>query len=1040
MTRNDSPRNMTLVAEDLRALLERDFTNHQLEPGKKQTVNRTFYRKAIGLDWWNKSSETESVFDEFDERVRIAIHRNAEELAEMEAWLRDRSAEHTLDFQSDRVSRRQFGDAFGLDIRKIDPEEPEISQLLFRWDKELSASGYRPDKNAVRLLKVQMSRKPPVAFRSLFKVRETKDIERRTAEILEELLDDDYQNDRLVVLQSGLISREHYAGRLGMGRAAMTHYRPLFLRYEVLLGGLNERYEAELPVMEAWLDDQIDKGELGFRGGKFNRMQFCERFSIKFQGQLTAHPLLKKLVFSTDKRLREMGYRPGVAQDEIKSIQALLIDPLLNRDKLRINQAHLSKESGIARNRLSRTPFRGLILEAERIVLEKIKADPMKIFKHGKVFDFSPLLLSGWSPAFASRLTNIIDERLGHRSAVYLKHTERVVLSLFKYLGTSTQPAVIASVEAIRNRKDVPHPLWTQTILGYGRNEVEAKSAKSKRHAVSGINTILAELGAAGIIPDAEVTVPLPQRESTPRQTIAEVFAPTEVGTEAPTIKKARSQNLVAFSKWVLMQKSVPGEDLTSFENEGFLVVLEGELSKSDSLPDDPVEAIMAIMDKRLELISKPAEECIERWRSHYQHGQELLSRGVRSSKYQRYLPSKEHNRSENRERLSHFFPPLERGDQGLCNLLRLVADQHHRVFPALSPTAESPLYESRVIRNAVSAYGGIERLQAYLLPHRYAVASSIVLYLVETGSNIAVARTLFSNAIEEGDGPEFSKITGKKSRANGKPIIVNLLKNSPCVTAMQWIVAAFQKVRKHLGKPSSTTMFLRRVGGTLRDIDEAWFGTWFRDTYGEIDGLEGVVASMIRPSVILKHSLQNDGDLRTGLAYGQHTEEMGGIYQDRLVTKYLRENLWKAFSHDAETIIIHKNLNLQKMIGVSPEDNVARVDEVRKTGLGGFCTTGGCNKLDCWNKCPSHAVIADPHLMAELQVWNASLKEVEGEWIRDRIERWQDEWFPWLWYTEVIEQKMRQGSVGLRRIWNQATKIKDRMLAQPGFVPPRPF
>jgi hypothetical protein len=84
--------------------------------------------------------------------------------------------------------------------------------------------------------------------------------------------------------------------------------------------------------------------------------------------------------------------------------------------------------------------------------------------------------------------------------------------------------------------------------------------------------------------------------------------------------------------------------------------------------------------------------------------------------------------------------------------------------------------------------------------------------------------------------------------------------------------------------------------------------------------------------------------------------------------------------------------------------------------------------------------VIADTQLMADLQIWNTSLNEVEGDWVRDNIERWEQEWFPWLWYTEVIGQKMRQGSVGLRRISNEATKIKDAMIAQPGFIMPRPF
>jgi hypothetical protein len=74
---------------------------------------------------------------------------------------------------------------------------------------------------------------------------------------------------------------------------------------------------------------------------------------------------------------------------------------------------------------------------------------------------------------------------------------------------------------------------------------------------------------------------------------------------------------------------------------------------------------------------------------------------------------------------------------------------------------------------------------------------------------------------------------------------------------------------------------------------------------------------------------------------------------------------------------------------------------------------------------------------MAILQIWQHSLRAIEGDWIRDRPERWADVWLPWLEFVNVVEEKMRQS---FANVWLDATKLAEKIMATPGFALMRPF
>jgi hypothetical protein len=81
--------------------------------------------------------------------------------------------------------------------------------------------------------------------------------------------------------------------------------------------------------------------------------------------------------------------------------------------------------------------------------------------------------------------------------------------------------------------------------------------------------------------------------------------------------------------------------------------------------------------------------------------------------------------------------------------------------------------------------------------------------------------------------------------------------------------------------------------------------------------------------------------------------------------------------------------------------------------------------------------VIAKKAEIAILQVWQHSLRLVEGDWIRDQPERWERVWLPWLCFVDAVEVKMRQ-SFG--SVWRDAEKISQRIISAPDFCPMRLF
>ena len=239
------------------------------------------------------------------------------------------------------------------------------------------------------------------------------------------------------------------------------------------------------------------------------------------------------------------------------------------------------------------------------------------------------------------------------------------------------------------------------------------------------------------------------------------------------------------------------------------------------------------------------------------------------------------------------------------------------------------------------------------------------------------------------------------------------------------------------------------RVGERCQLMTPHWYTNWFKAFASKAAGREDLqfTPNMIRPSVLLKAALENDGRLTVGMAIGQHTEQVTQGYQSKWPIRAAYDNLIRRFQNAFEALVARNIEDAAAKLGLPQTEFEKRLGELAKTGLGTFCAdpkgrpgNNGqvCKSLDCWNDCPQTIVVAEVEAIATLQIWRRSLLLAQPEWERDRPERWEEVWLPWLCLTQVVEEKMVRGPHLL--IWKKAQKRAAEIVRQEGFVPPVPY
>ncbi len=870
--------------------------------------------------------------------------------------------------------------------------------------------------------------------------------EKSTYRTIVDMLNDQIVSGSLERLRGGKISRAFIANRLGFTKSAMTHYLEIFHDYESAIGGVESEVEAKIPAFREWLLERLRQGTLEVWDGKINRQVEGDHFGIEsLSAAASRYPRLGKLLDEIDATISVSGYRgPGV-DEKLSQLRALLADrPVLLRDRLSVNRQALSAASGITINVLRRPPYSLEIDAAQASIREGYKRDPLVILVEGRLLEFHALVKAGWHQSYVVAIVKRFSQVFGNKNKITASHHLSALFELFTHIASSASSHcsnLFAGLGAGANVKPLESD-FDRAGIEYS-SEVSRRYLDSahRRRRISLTNTVIRHLSADGLLPRLSIRLKAQDGLASAHiPTIAEAVEKNALAPGRPSV-----DDYLAFATTMLKQAAELRQiQLERGDQSAFSSLLKSELETEPyTAADNPASLILRVLNRRLDLIKEAAVRVVDGAISAWQKGQRLLQIGVDPGALFDELVNTSPRHRKYIGLLRSAFPD-DGGEQGLANLIKVVAARHNYVYPVDKPGKGE---RTNFFRHRADDFGGTRTLQSYLTPSQQAVSAVLTLYLLESGSNAAVGRTLYYDCIEETEEPHQSKVTGYKARAQGKPIFAVMEDRCDALRAMRWLQDAVGRI-PHLNAETKQHLFVAKSHGeAFKLIEDFSYRSHFQELVASIPELAKLRLSprMLRPSILLKAALESDGRVGLSQAIGQHGQRVHEAYVNRYPTRFLRDAEVRHFQHSLETLVISEIENVHTFLGVDNDSLGERIEGLMKTGLGTFCRDRNgrpgnegavCKAMDCWNDCPQLIVIAEKREVAILQIWQHSLRQVEGEWVRDQPERWEMVWLPWLCFLDAVEIKMRQ-SFG--PVWREAELISSAIIKNEDFLPRRP-
>lgn len=863
----------------------------------------------------------------------------------------------------------------------------------------------------------------------------------------------DYLNARilsgtLVRGQNGRIHRREIAKSLRFTASALNFYLKIIRAYEDAVGLGEGDVNCKLPAMRAWLDQNLAQGTLDIRDDKIVRKQLLDHFGVSaITNLLTRYPKLSDLISEYDEKVADWKYVPLAIASELEVLKGLLVNPPIDKDGLTISRKALAETMGLPTDRLRRRPHSDYVKAAEEAWRVGVAQSRHVAICFDKPFRFESLIIDGWPAKFIERAAQSFGRKARAGKLATAENHYLMIIDLLRFVAANGSPSCIAVVKGMTDGVSLSTLAapWKLATLEF-RDSLGARypnrvSANSK---VASCNAVMRLFGNEGVLPLLDRPLQRFREDSRSHlRSVAEAQVKTEEGARAPTV-----DDYLRFAMSMLKEAGTKSEMSFSTTEEGdFTRTLRQELEReSPSAVENPATVILRVLDRRLKLIGDAVWQAFEDGRRIWERGQELLARAViTDEEWSIVVNHKTGGQTARNRLLARLFPKTDI-ETGIANLLSVVSKHYACVYPSSRLEGRS---EGQLFAKFAFQYGGSPLLQSHLSPSTACVSAALTLYMLASGSNVSVGRELYHDCVEHSEEPHHSKITGYKSRAGGKPIFVTLEDRSHAVTAMKWLQKATALFRGGLASDVQPFLFINHsMRGGLKLLPEQTHRREFQALVASIPELEGLNLSpnMLRPSILLKAALEGNGSTRMSVAMGQHGTGVNQGYVNKAPYRFLHDLKIRHFTNHMETLVIQRVEQVQALLGVSPEKFEERMDRVAKTGLGTLCADRNgrpgsdgqlCKSITCWNDCPQLIVIARASDMAILQVWQHSLRAVEGDWIRDRPERWAEVWLPWLEFVNVIEEKMRQS---FANVWRDATKIAEKIMAAPGFAFMRPF
>ncbi|TBE93142.1 hypothetical protein ELG97_15095 [Rhizobium leguminosarum] len=955
----------------------------------------------------------------------------------------------------EKISRTHFSDQLGLSkgamtqyldiFEDYDAVLQTIQPLgdfpIGRFGAEVPLDGKEPQDSDAR----QVLQRYPQLYRHQF-YPPGSNAHRIAAELNAQILSGTVERSR-----GGLISRKFVSDKAGLSRTGLFPYVGIVEDYETAIGNAVSAHEAKIPAMRAWLEQRMLDGTLVVRDRQVSRQPFFKAFDLN-SSCFVRYPSIASLVEEFDKKVRDSGYEQSETTELVDALRQLLADdPPMDKDGLTISKKAVEKQLGLPPGRASRPPFADVILEREQEIKRDLAEDKLVSLICGRLFKFRLLVDQGWPEEFAYRVKASFERHNRNKSKDGAKATYYTVVTLLGWLSETSSSACEQIRDGLRSGVALKSldKQWTLATQQYRTflHERYRPVMSTVNKSISATNAAIRNLANDGVLP--VLALPLVQyREDNPTHLPSIVETKRGNGIET---KSSSVDDYLRFATSMLEQAAKTYEiEIDRSEQGDFTKVLREELERHDfKAAENPASVIVRILSRRLTLIEEAATAIVTKAKSDWEYGQTLLEQGQDPGDDWELLFAGDNNWHDRNQLMRTYFPSDEsEKDQAIANLLATVAQRYGYAYPRNAPAGrpEGQFFQKRALE-----LGGAGQLQSYLTPSSEAISASITLYLIASGSNVGVGRSLAFECIQACEEPHHSKITGYKPRAKGKPIFLNLEDRSPAVRALRWIKEATKDLRKANQFKGDDQLFVTKgKGETFKVIEEWTYRSAFKQMCEQIQELSdlALTPNMLRPSVLLKACLESDGRTRLSQAMGQHAANVHQGYVNKHPYRFMQDVSVMHFMTQMETVVISRVEDVHQFLGVTAEGFERRIEMVMETGLGTMCADRHgrpgkdgsiCDSLDCWDNCPQLIVIARKEDIAILQVWQHSLKHVEGDWVRDQPDRWARVWLPWLTFVNVVEEKMR-GSAQFAGVWRDAAVLSAQIMANPKFQPMRLF
>lgn len=639
---------------------------------------------------------------------------------------------------------------------------------------------------------------------------------------------------------------------------------------------------------------------------------------------------------------------------------------------------------------------------------------------HGRQYDYS--FFRDVGRLFVLLTTARFKEYFPTCSANVAKNNHECWTSLLRYLQASqSQPHLEAFHRELASDgfKAIPADVWEGVLYGW-REELHKKLLSGDRKAVTNgqyvarLNRVWADLSGVGLVPRMRIKG-FKNAKSwyflTPRATLAQL-AVVDASTDAAV--RSASERFATFV-----------DESDRDETREYIRSLALELSP-EVVRGLPVEAVIEEIHRlnatRLATIRKCAETDFMRWHAHWCQGQTAFEAStLDGNELIGLLDSPALSVSEVRRsstKLIRTGPEMQR----LGHALRYIDARYEGSISGIHGR----------MHHLARSFGGRANLMAYLHPHEQATLALWVLMLVDTGANCEVARTAPWDCLHPLKRAGAKKLVmGPKNRSGGHFIVDELDQVHPDGSLS--LLTAIQQYREmasrfHARSESETTglLLLHDVKGHPQGLTEWTARSWFVQFLSRHEELNGLDArpSMIRPSVLMDIQARNGGQVAPAQAVGDHGHASTTLrhYTGRSPVKLQYTLNIRAFQERLQSVIIVTIDGAAAKLGISQAQFENLFSEAARTGLGVACldplagvqpgTEPGrqCTRLDeCWN-CRMRWVVATVDNITDLILFDEHLQAAAKARPDQPAADWEERWLPWLAFTTVVLQKMREG------------------------------